>query len=77
MSERMPAREPSEPEITINGRRLTTAEAMTVRVALETLAFSVADDGLGEDETGRAIAAGYLRAIESIRADMYAKRAKP
>jgi hypothetical protein len=60
------AKWPPEPIITVNGTALTIAQAMTVRVALETFAMSLAD-GLGPDEASKAIAEGYLSAIRSIR----------
>ncbi len=60
-----------EPQIVINGVTLTTAQAMTMRCALEHLAAGLYEDRLGGDRTGRAIAAGYMRAIEEIRRVMY------
>lgn len=55
-----------EPDITINGVKLTTAEAMTVRVALSSLMMNMVRDGLGDDETGKAICDGYKRAMDGI-----------
>jgi hypothetical protein len=55
----------TEPSITVNGARLTTAQAMTVRVALGAFTIALAD-GLGDDHTGTAICAGYLRCIDEI-----------
>ena len=55
-----------EPNITINGAKLTRAQAMTVRVAIETFAITLGE-GLGEDETGEAITANYLARIAEIR----------
>lgn len=58
---------PPEPTIIINGQTLTQGEAMTVRVAL--CAF-ISDmnkpNALGDDETGKAIAAGYVRNGQSV-----------
>ncbi len=51
----------SEPKITINGTPLSEAEAMTLRVALGAWMLDLTAGDLGDDETGRAIAAGYLR----------------
>jgi hypothetical protein len=59
-----------EPTITINGQTLSEAEAMTIRVALESLAFSLVK-GLGDDAHGKAITEGYKRAIASIRQLMF------
>lgn len=56
-----------EPEIIIENVRCTAGQAMTIRVALETFAMTLVEDGLGEDESGKAICAGYLRNIEEIR----------
>lgn len=61
----------TEAEIIINGRRLTHAESMTVRVALESFAGDVARKGLGEDHLGQALTAGYLARIQSIRTALY------
>jgi hypothetical protein len=55
-----------EPAMTINGTRLTTAQAMTVRVAISTFAMDLQASGLGDDETGREIAQGYLAAISQL-----------
>jgi hypothetical protein len=57
----------SEPHITINGTELTEAQAMTVRVAIESLASSLAEDGLGDDEHRRAMVEGYTARINEIR----------
>jgi len=61
---------PDEPSISINGRRLTEAQAMTVRVAVGSFEMTLQGNGLGEDETGRAICAGYLARIAEINAMM-------
>ncbi len=44
-----------EPEIVINGVTLTTAQAMTVRVALSTF-----DPDCGDDEHGAAMTKAYI-----------------
>jgi hypothetical protein len=56
---------PREADITISGQRLTEAQSMTVRVALQAFAMTL-QEGLGEDETGKRIADGYLRCIDEI-----------
>ena len=53
-----------EPIIVINGTALTAAQAMTVRVAIQNLAFSL--QRLGDDEVGKDIRAGYLAAMHVI-----------
>ena len=60
-----------EPFIKINGRQLSEAEAMTMRVALESFAISLAEDGLGEDSHGKTMVRLYLKNIESIRRVMF------
>lgn len=55
-----------EPDVTINGVRLTKGQAMTVRVALESFALDLSE-GLGDDEMGQKICEGYKGQIESIR----------
>jgi hypothetical protein len=54
-----------EPRITINGSLLTNAQAMTVRVALGSFAMSL-ESGLGDDEHGRAMTAGYKARLNEI-----------
>lgn len=52
-----------EPEIIINGQRLTPAQAMTVRVALSSF-----EPHCGDDEQGIAMAKAYTdRASEVFR----------
>lgn len=55
-----------EPPITINGKTLTTAQAMTVRVAIQTFGMSLSQSGLGEDANGIALTQGYLARIREI-----------
>jgi hypothetical protein len=56
-----------EPTITINGVRLTEAQAMTVRVAVNNLAIDLTHDNpLGNDEIGKSIADGYQARIHEI-----------
>jgi hypothetical protein len=55
-----------EAEITISGVKLTNAESMTVRVAIDTLA-NVLAEGLEENET-RAITDVYLASLSRIQA---------
>ena len=55
-----------EPIITINGHRLHTGQAMTVRVALQTFAIDLQRDGLGDDEHGRRMTQHYLASIAAI-----------
>lgn len=54
-----------EPDITINGTKLTVAQAMTERVALTEFLAALAD-GLGDDDHGRAMTNGYREALADI-----------
>ena len=56
-----------EPTITINDRQLTDAQAMTIRVAIESFASDLSENGLGDDETGKQTTKGYLNRIKEIR----------
>lgn len=54
-----------EPTITINGQTLSVGQAMTVRVALSAFQFGL-KDGLGDDEHGKAMTAGYQARLSEI-----------
>jgi hypothetical protein len=54
-----------EAEITVSGAKLTNAESMTIRVAIDTLA-NVLAEGLEENET-RAITDVYLASLSRIQ----------
>jgi hypothetical protein len=60
-----------EPKITINGIELSIAQAMTVRVAIESFASELRENGLGDDEHGRKMVENYTRAIDGIRAAIF------
>ena len=51
----------TEPEIIIDGKKLTVGEAMTVRVAINSFVSDIQENGLGEDEHGKAMSEGYIR----------------
>lgn len=56
-----------EADITINGKALTFAESMTLRVAVSSYLMSMNEpNALGPDLQGREIAAGYARSCCSI-----------
>ena len=61
-----------EPIITVNGIRLTDAQAMTVRVAIESFAMSLKTDGLGDDAHGKNMVALYRDRISEMRRFIYA-----
>jgi hypothetical protein len=56
-----------EAQIMINGIRLTDAESMTVRVAIDTLA-NVLADGLALESDGAALADRYMASLTRIQA---------
>lgn len=53
------------PRVTVSGRVLTGAEVMTMHAALCAF-FSDLEDGLGDDEVGRAITQGYKQCLRNI-----------
>ena len=55
-----------EAEITINGTKLTDAESMTVRVAIDTLA-NVLAEGLGVESDGMALTDQYMTSLSRIQ----------
>ena len=61
---------PKEPDITINGRKLTTGQAMTVRVAIETFLRHVDGRYHRQRRDGRdhIIENAYLARTREIRA---------
>ncbi len=62
----------TEPHITINGEALNVAQAMAVRVAIESFASSLQEENsLGDDEHGRTMVKGYRQRIDEIRTYMY------
>jgi hypothetical protein len=61
----------NEPVVVINGQPCTQGEAMALRVAIESFAQDLRDNGLGEDETGKALTLGYLRNIDLLRLKMF------
>ena len=56
----------NEPKISINGKPLTNAQAMAVRVAISSFESDLNSNGLGSDEHGEAMTAGYLDRIEEL-----------
>ncbi len=60
-----------EPEIVINGKTLSHGQAMTMRVAFESFVSDLTENGLGSDESGKAITLGYLECAKQIRHFMY------
>lgn len=60
-----------EPLITIWGKELTIGQSMTIRVAIESFALDLSQNGLGNDEQGKRIVEGYLKNIEEIRSIIF------
>jgi hypothetical protein len=56
----------SEATIVVEGTRLTDAQSMTFRCALNDFAMSLRAEGLGNDEHGKRITEGYLARIGEI-----------
>ena len=56
----------NEAEIFVNGVKLNEGASMTIRVALQSFAMYLHQTGLGDDATGKAICAGYLKQIGII-----------
>lgn len=57
-----------EPLITIWGKELSIYQSMTIRVAIESFAIDLMHNGLGDDDMGKKMVAGYMQRIEEIRA---------
>jgi hypothetical protein len=55
----------------IEGNVLTPGQSMTIRVAIESFAESLAEQGLGNDDHGKMMVKGYMDNIISIRKFMY------
>ncbi len=64
-----------EAEITINGTRLSDSEAMTIRVAVDTLANVLAED-VGA-EGGKVLADRYMTALTNIQSLLESRQARP
>lgn len=57
-----------EAHVIINGQELDYAQSMALRVAVTSFLSDMQHNGLGEDETGKAIAEGYIRnSIEILK----------
>lgn len=56
-----------EPEIIINGINIGSGCVITIRVAIESLASDLIENGLGDDEHGKLMKESYLNRICDIR----------
>ena len=64
-----------EAEITINGTRLSDAESMTVRVAIDTLANVLAEDlGTEGEGEGKVLADRYMASLLTIQTLLESRR---
>jgi hypothetical protein len=61
----------TEANIVINGVTLTSAQSMTIRVALEAYSMDLSHGGLGDDGHGKTMAAAYKARISEIRKALY------
>jgi hypothetical protein len=57
----------NEPKISINGVILSEGQAMAVRVACEDFLSRMREEGLGDDEHGKAMATGYIERLFEVR----------
>lgn len=65
-----------EPDIVVNGRKLSEAEAMAVRVAVSSKIWEFHDnpDALGTDDHGRTMVRLYLQNLRSVESTMVPPR---
>ena len=63
----------NEAEIIIDGKKLTVGESMAVRVALSSFMSDLKANGLGDDDMGKALTAGYIENCNSalLKMDMF------
>ncbi len=61
----------NEAEIEINGNLLSIGQSMTIRVALESFAQYLAENGLGNDNHGKRMVNSYAERICEIRQFLY------
>ena len=64
-----------EADITINGTKLNDAEAMTVRVAIDTLA-NVLAEGLGLENDGTGLTDKYMTSLSRIQTLLESKTSR-
>ncbi len=56
----------NEPIITINGIVLTSGQAKTVRVSIDSFYLDLIENGLGDDQMGMSICETYIENLEKI-----------
>jgi hypothetical protein len=57
----------TEAKVSIDGKELTGAQTMAIRIALDHFTSVLREKGLGLDEHGRAMTAAYLERLEEVR----------
>ena len=57
--------------ITINGKQISSAMSMTIRVAIEGFSMELKENGLGPDKHGKEMVALYQERINEIRGLLY------
>lgn len=55
-----------EAKIVVNGVELTEVQSQAVRVALNSFVADLRANGIGEDEAGKRLAAGYVKNSEAV-----------
>jgi len=63
-----------EAKIIVEGVALTDAQSMAVRVALNSFIADLRANGLGEDEVGKRLAAGYVKNSAAVLSLIHQKR---
>lgn len=57
-----------EANVVINGVRLSIGQAMTLRVAVTGFLVRMQDEGLGDSDSGKAMAAAYILRASEVEA---------
>lgn len=60
-----------EPTVVINDTTLTDAQVMTLRCACSNFGSDLLENGLGDDEGGKAMTAGYLARLRELEKLMH------
>lgn len=60
-----------EADVTINQTRLGPGAVMTLRVAVGSFLMGLQADGLGEDEVGRQLCAGYTAQCHALLDELH------
>lgn len=64
-----------EADIIINNTKLTLAQSLVIRVAIENFTSTLINNGLGNDKLGKEICRNYLARLEEIRVILHEKGA--